>query len=227
MKIEVFENERAAGYDNFVELWIPAYNFFIEMLPAIIKTESVASKTESINLLVAGCGTGNEIKSIVNAGINCHITGIDPSPEMVAQAHEKLGNRSNVQLQTGLVKDLPENPGFHIATLILVLHFLQDDGDKLKLLKDLRARIVTGGKLILLDIFGDDELITTNLQILGNYLIDKADPEAIRTRIERIKNKIHYIPEKRLIALCLEAGFSKPVRIHQSTIYGGWVISKP
>ena len=227
MKIEVFENERAAGYDNFVELWIPAYNFFIEMLPAIIKTDLDADQQEPYNLLVAGCGTGNEIKAIVDAGLNCHITGIDPSPEMIAQAHEKLDNTSHLVLKTGLVKDLAEKPDFHIATLILVLHFLQDDGDKLNLLKDLHTRIVKGGKLILLDIFGDDELITTHLQLLGNYLIDKADPEAIRTRIERIKNKIHYIPESRLITLCREAGFSEPVRIHQSMIYGGLIISKP
>lgn len=225
MKIEIFENERAAGYDNFIELWVPAYNFFIKMLPAIIRAEIDADKKEAFNLLVAGCGTGNEIKAIVDAGINCNIIGVDPSPEMIAQAQEKLGNIP--KLKNGLVKDLPEKQDFHIATLILVLHFLQDDGDKLNLLKDLHTRIMSGGKLIMLDIFGDDDQIATNLKILENYLMDKADPEVISTRIERIKNKIHYIPENRLIALCREAGFSKPVRIHQSTIYGGWIISKP
>lgn len=35
-KIEIFENERATGYDQFVQKWIPNYNSFINQLPKLL-----------------------------------------------------------------------------------------------------------------------------------------------------------------------------------------------
>ena len=94
-KLEIFENERATGYNQFVETWIPNYNFFLDRLPKLV------SETNQKNLLVVGCGTGNEIERFVQASEQWKITGIDPSPEMIKQASEKLHTYDNVTLIEG------------------------------------------------------------------------------------------------------------------------------
>ena len=69
-KIELFENERASGYNQFVETWIPGYNFFLDHLPNLL------SETEQKkDLLVVGCGTGNEIERFVQTTRHWKITG--------------------------------------------------------------------------------------------------------------------------------------------------------
>ena len=51
-KVEIFENDRASGYNQFVETWIPNYNYFLDQLPKLLH------ETVHKTLLVAGCGTG-------------------------------------------------------------------------------------------------------------------------------------------------------------------------
>ena len=52
-KIELFENERASGYNQFVETSIyPVITFFLDHLPNLL------SETEQKDLLVVGCGNG-------------------------------------------------------------------------------------------------------------------------------------------------------------------------
>ena len=81
-KVEIFENERATGYNQFVETWIPNYHYFLDRLPKLL------SETNQKDLLVVGCGTGNEIERFIQTSEHWEITGIDPSPEMIKQAAE-------------------------------------------------------------------------------------------------------------------------------------------
>ncbi len=80
------------------------------------------------------------------------ITGIDPSPEMVKQANEKFQAYNNVTLIEGLISDLDIGKKYSAATLLLVLHFLEDDGKKVNLLKDISDRLVPGATFVMLGI---------------------------------------------------------------------------
>jgi len=219
-KLEIFENERATGYNQFVETWIPNYNFFLDRLPKLV------SETTQKNLLVVGCGTGNEIERFVQASEQWKITGIDPSPEMIKQASEKLHTYDNVTLIEGLVADLEIETKYSVATLLLVLHFLDDNGNKLNLLKDIAERLVSGATFVLLDITGDENQINQNLKVLKLFLPDGLDEEQISNRLNRIKNELFPVSEERLSELCTEAGFEPPLRFFQSTIYMGWLTKK-
>ena len=69
-EIEVFENERAAAYDQFMAMWNSKSHYFLSLLLKLL--EDVSNK----RLLVAGCGTGNEIEQFVHellteAGVRC------------------------------------------------------------------------------------------------------------------------------------------------------------
>ena len=219
-KIELFENERATGYNQFVETWIPNYHYFLDILPKLL------NGTKQKDLLVVGCGTGNEIERFVNTSEQWIVTGIDPSPEMVKQASEKLQPYKNVTLIEGLVSDLDPEKKYNIATLLLVLHFLDDNGNKLNLLKDISNRLMSGAPFIMLDITGNKAQIKQNLEILKLLLPKGLDEDQISHRLKRIENELFAVSEERLSQLLQEAGFEAPVRFFQSAIYMGWLTKK-
>ena len=218
--IEIFENERAKGYNQFVETWIPNYYYFLDRLPKLL------SETNQKDLLVVGCGTGNEIERFVQAPEHWTITGIDPSPEMIKQANEKLQTCDNVTLVEGLISNLDTEKKFGAATLLLVLHFLDDNGNKLNLLKDIADRLFSGATFVMLDITGDKKQIKQNLKVLRLFLPDGLDEEQINKRLSRIENELCSVSEERLSELCQEAGFEAPLRFFQSAIYMGWLTKK-
>ena len=218
--IEIFENDRATGYNQFVEAWIPNYHYFLERLPKLL------SETNGKDLLVVGCGTGNEIERFVHAFEHWTITGIDPSPEMIKQAEEKLQTCDNVTLIEGLVSDLDIEKKYSAATLLLVLHFLEDNGNKLNLLKDIADRLVSGAPFVMLDITGDKNQIRQNLKVLRLLLPDGLDNVQISSRLNRIENELYAVSEERLSELCEDAGFEPPLRFSQSSIYMGWLTKK-
>lgn len=219
-KIEVFENDRATNYNQFVETWIPNYDYFMHQLPKLIVPIT------NNNLLVAGCGTGNEIEKFVQSSNNWKITGIDPSPQMLNLAKERFKNFKNVNFVEGVVSDLDSENTFDAATLLLVLHFLKDDGEKLNILKNIADRMNFGASFVLLDITGTKKHIKKNLQILKAFLPSSLDENQIDSRIERIETKINYVSEERLNSLLLEAGFEEPLRFFQSSIYSGYITKK-
>lgn len=219
-KVELFENQRASNYNTFVETWIPNYHFFLEKLPKLLH------QTEEKKLLVVGCGTGNEIEYFTNHSKEWEITGIDPSPDMLQQAHLKFKNTKNVSLIKGGVSDLDPSDKFNAATLLLVLHFLEDNGEKLNLLKSIADRLKSNASLILLDITGTKSEIKENLKILKHLLPDVLNEKEVEERLHRIENKLHHVSEERLKELLKEAGFKTPLRFFQSSIYMGWITSK-
>ncbi|MCL6220886.1 class I SAM-dependent methyltransferase [Zunongwangia pacifica] len=218
--IEIFENERATNYNQFVETWIPNYHYFLDRLPKLL------SNTNTKELLVVGCGTGNEIERFVKASESWKITGVDPSPEMIKQAKDKLQNNDRITLMEGVVAALDEKKKYGAATLLLVLHFLEDNGDKLDLLKAIAERLAPGATFVMLDITGDKTQIQQNLKVLQQLLPDGLDPEQINNRLNRIENELFAVSEERLTELVQEAGFEKPLRFFQSSIYMGWLTKK-
>jgi tRNA (cmo5U34)-methyltransferase len=218
--IEIFENERATGYNQFVETWIPNYHYFLDRLPKLL------SESDQKELLVVGCGTGNEIERFTQAREHWDITGIDPSPEMISQARQKLRTFGNVELVEGLVTDLDATRKYGAATLLLVLHFLDDNGDKQNLLNAISERLVPGAPFIILDITGEKEQIMKNLHVLKLLLPDGLDEDQVKNRLARIEKELCYVSEKRLSELCVEAGFEPPLRFFQSAIYMGWITKK-
>ena len=218
--VEIFEDKRATNYNEFVEAWIPNYHYFLSKLPKIL------SQTTNKKLLVAGCGTGNEIAYFIENSKQWEILGVDPSPEMIAQARKKLQEYKNVSLIEGLISDLNPSQKFGAATLLLVLHFMEDDGTKLNLLKSIAERLENNAPLVLLDITGTKKQLKENLQILRQLLPKTITEEEINNRLYRIENKLKAVSEERLSELLIEAGFEAPLRFFQTSIYMGWITTK-
>jgi len=217
-KAEIFENERATGYNRFVETWIPGYNYFLDGLPGLF------GQVNQKDLLVVGCGTGNEIERFLQAPERWIVTGVDPSPEMIKQAREKLQEYDNVTLIEGFVSDIDRK--YNAATLLLVLHFLDDNGSKLDLLKDIADRLVPGAPFVMLDITGSKNQLRQNLEVLRLLLPAGLEQDQIDNRLNRIENELFPVSEERIAELCTAAGFEPPLRFFQSSIYMGWIMKK-
>ncbi|MEM8525284.1 MAG: class I SAM-dependent methyltransferase [Bacteroidota bacterium] len=221
--ISKFEGDRAKNYDQFIQNWMPNYDSLLHCLPELLSSRMQTMKNK---VLVVGSGTGNELEILANAKKEWQFLGIDPSPEMNVQAQEKLADLPNVEIQEAYVKDLPEGIHFRAATLLLVLHFLPDDGNKLALLRDIANRLKSGAPFVIAGIFGSKEELIVNLEILKTLFPPDFMPEDLEERLERIRDQIQYIPEARLIELFEEAGFERPTRFFQMAIWGAWVSRK-
>ncbi len=221
--IELFENERASKYDNFTQTWIINYQFVIDTVPKIIEMEQPDAK----EILVVGCGTGNEMNCLAMPQHNSwNITGIDPSPDMVKIAKQKLKKHPQVTIIQGEVNQLSANKKYDVATLLLVLHFMKDDGTKQALLQSISDKLKEGATLILLDIFGDKATFLVNLKLMEKLLPKEVEGLIIKDRLETLPERVHPISEERLSQILQKTGFSKPIRFFQSAIYGGWILKK-
>ena len=226
-EVEIFEGERAIKYDRSIKIWCPDYDFIQEIIPCLLFQQ--LDRTQEKNLLVAGCGTGSEMAMILKASPLWHITGIDPSFEMTEIAANKLKAiypASNYQIITETVANSPLTK-YSASTLVLVLHFLTDDGKKLQLLKDISARMEPGAPLVLVDIFGQKDAFLHNLSLLRSFLLEKGiDENVVKQGINHIQNDIHYVPEERLLELLKLSGFRNTKRFLQNLIFGGWITEK-
>ena len=216
-----FEDDRALRYDNFIQTWMPNYDYLQRTIARLL-----VGKVREGTVLVVGCGTGNEIKKLIDQGLTLPITGVDPSPDLVKVARQKLKEFEQVELRDGHVKDLPQDLNFSAATLLLVMHFLPDDGSKLGLLKNISHRLKPGAPFFLASVFGSLEELRANLSVLQASLPLGIPLEDQEKHFARIEETIYYIPEARLFELLEEAGFETPVRFFQSSIYGGWLTRK-
>ncbi len=216
----VFEGERANNYDEFVQQWIPNYDYFMTILPKLL--ENTVEKT----MLAVGCGTGNEILALKKADEAWSITGVDPSPEMIHVAQEKLALHENIEFFTGKVAQLKNHNQFGAATLILVLHFIQYPNEKLGLLTAIRKRLQPGAPFIIMGIFGNKEQLRGNLEVLRSLLPNYLTHREIDERLERIK-QLYRTSEEELSKLLVRAGFKPPTRFFQASIYSAWITQKP
>ena len=74
-------------------------------------------------VLDIGCGTGNHLIMFSKMGLD--VSGVDASPQMLAKARARLGNKSNFKL--GTAEDLPFHDNeFDLAVLINTLEFLDN-----------------------------------------------------------------------------------------------------
>jgi ubiquinone/menaquinone biosynthesis C-methylase UbiE len=73
-------------------------------------------------ILDIGCGHGNGLKVLIEAGLE--VTGLDPSPYMLDIARIRLGHQT--ELHRGVAEDLPfEDNAFHYACIVKALEFVE------------------------------------------------------------------------------------------------------
>ncbi|MEM1216082.1 MAG: class I SAM-dependent methyltransferase [Bacteroidota bacterium] len=221
--IAIFAGDRATTYDSFANDWIPFYPQLMASVPSLLASELPVKASE---VLVVGSGTGNELRALAQQHPDWSLTGIDPSPELVQQARQKLAAFPNVQLYDGYVTDLPTANQYQAATLLLVLHFVPDDGSKLALLRAIAQRLRPGAPFLLADIYGSPAELSVQLPLLRRLLPPHLDPEAVAHRLKHLPERIQHVSTTRLRQLLVDSGFEPPRQFFKAAIYGAWWTKK-
>ena len=113
-------------------------------------------------VLDVGCGTGAQaLIAKESVGETGHVSGIEPSLEMVAYARRKAACRGLVlDIQPGVIERLnyPDH-AFDVIFCVIVMHHMPDE-TKLDGIKEMARVLKPGGRLLVVD---------SNLQILPSF----------------------------------------------------------
>jgi tRNA (cmo5U34)-methyltransferase len=222
-----FNRDRASQYDLDIRKAIPGYEALHGMAQSLLST----SLPPSASLLVIGSGTGMELINFCQHHPQWSLTGVEPSPEMMTLAQQAIGDRGfleRVNLHTGYLDTLPKSELMDAATLMLVMHFLKDDGSKLNLLQNIAKRLKPGAELILADLYGDISVpYFADFRKAWQSLYFSQLDEATKIKAEQnfeasINNSIYFVTEARMIELLNTAGFNHVTRFYTAFLFGGW-----
>ena len=133
-------------YEQTVKGVNVGYELLFTLVECFLRTQGRAD----LHLLVVGAGGGTEIERFLPRNPGWHITGVDPSHDMLALTQakaEQLGVAERVTLIRGTVEVLPIDTRFDAATCLFVLHFLTDAA-KLALLRAVAGRLHSGAPVL-------------------------------------------------------------------------------
>lgn len=223
-----FDTEWSRKYDVAIRRTVLGYDELHTLSVSIL----AARTPDPARLLVVGAGTGEELNRLATRFPRATLTGVDPSTPMLDVARERLraaDQLDRIELVPGLVEDLPEDPSFDAATLLLVMHFLPDDGAKLTLLRDIAARLRPGAPLVVADLCGDPSSIA--FQLLRDAWLqrqvaigmERSEATDMLIKIEQI---VQFMSESRTLELFGQAGFGNVVPYFQALLFRGWVATR-
>lgn len=220
-----WDSGRAAAYDKRVREAIPGYDA-LHVLSCQIVAETTGGKGRA---LVIGAGTGAECIALAESCPNLAVVGVDPSKEMLEHAQAKVaeyGLTGRVRLYPSKVAELPKFEPFDAATLLLVMHFLKDDGAKKDLLEEISGHLSPGAPLVLADLFGDWQ-DPWQQQLRGWWrhlqLAAGIPEEEVEKGFRHVDRDIFPVTEARLAELLAATGFGKPEPYFRALCFGGWV----
>ncbi len=220
--IRHFDDRRARIYDDIIRRVVPGY----DVLHRLVALQLQQCLPAEARVLVAGVGTGAEIANLAPTAPRWHFVGCDPSPDMLRAAADRVrGLGGRVELVAGGVDAVPLAPQFDAATLVLVLHFLPDDGAKAALLAQIAARLKPGAPLVIADLHGDagERTFQRLFALWRTWQLDAGIPPAdVDKGFRQIVKDIHFVPEPRLMQLLGDAGFAGVERLWGALLFGAW-----
>jgi len=220
-----FDAARSKTYDDRIEHMIPGYTTMHRLTEVFLSTEL----PETASILMVGAGTGAEVVECGTRHPGWTLTAVDPSSEMVKLGRQKTDDKglsSRVHWHDISLKNLTMEEPFDAATLLLVLHFLPDDGGKSALLEHIAERLKPGAPLVLSTFVGDP----ANTRTKKIYELSKAnaianglDRAEVEDKLNLNRKDIHLVPEERIKALLRDSGFIDAQRIVQGLAMMTWI----
>jgi len=215
----------ATGYDHRIRNTFPFYETIHPTMNAMLRG-LVRSDGQ---LLIVGAGTGAEILEFGKTNPDWRFLGVDPAQPMLDLAKEKIetaGLSERAAFFQGYVDDLPTGTLYDGATLGMVMHFVADDGTKLKLLSAIASHLKPGAPLVLMDAYGD--LTTPESQLLlaawkHQQNLAGLKWEQVESGMKERMQGIHFVSGTRIEQLLAEAGFHRAQRFFQIFMLGGWI----
>lgn len=223
-----FDGKRAQVYDDLIRQVVPGYDVLHALAGLILKNEV----DEHGQVLVVGSGTGQEVLALAGERPRWRLTGVEPAADMMAVARRRVGEAgldARISLVEGYVSDLPEGARFDAAALLLVMHFLPDDGAKLRLLEGIARRLRPNAPLVLADLHADMEgpRFRRFMGLWRQWQLDAGiEPDKVEKGFERMIKDIQFVSERRILDLLAEAGFAVVEPFYGAFLFGAWIAWK-
>jgi tRNA (cmo5U34)-methyltransferase len=202
--------------------FLPGMSVMHELTMQLME-ESMGSEGSA---LLLGAGGGLELDAFAKAKPTWKFTAVDPSPQMLEVAKEKLDYaKDRITWAISYIADAPMET-YDSATCLLTLHLIPDDGTKLSVLKDIKSRLKEGGRFIIVDNCFDrkDKTFDTKMARFINQARTKDIPEDILEMVQKdVTEKTESISEHREVELLEEAGFKNIDLFFASLSWRGWV----
>lgn len=220
-----FDKFIATEYDKGVRRTLPSYDALLKLAHTYLRSNM---KSEA-NLLIIGAGGGNELAVFGPTNPQWTFTAIDPSPEMLTIAKQKaahLNLTERVNFIKGTIDNVNENELYNGATCLLVLHFIQDNENKLHVLKNIRKQLTPGAPFVMASMYGDqnDAGFEELFSLWKAYWLDSTGlTEEEVAGMEKGLRTLPIISEEEITQLLEQAGFSNTTKFFQTNMFGGWI----
>ena len=140
--------EEAGQYDGIIKNLIPYYH---QMVKALINAMPFG-RSESIEVIDLGCGTGTVSRAVKDVYSNAKITCLDISEKMLQIAAGKLYDVPDATYINSNFYDFEFGKKFDAVVSSLALHHLATNEDKLKLYKKIYSCLNANGVFINADV---------------------------------------------------------------------------
>lgn len=218
-----FGADEAPVYDAAIQRMVPGY----DLLHRLVRAELRARIPTTARLLVVGAGTGAELSGLAAAGPGWTFAAVDPAEPMLQvacrrAAEEGYGDR--VVWHPTHLDEMPPEPRFDAAVMLLVAHFLPLDGAKQALFAGIAARLHSGAPLLFADLAVPAAPRSTEAAIRRSAAVDLGSKlDAAEQMIDGMWRTLHPVDGADLDGLLVEAGFTTPLPFFQALGYRGWV----
>ena len=221
-----FDAEMAQTYDER----FAALRAFQDAMHLLVRTEFSALAPDA-RILVAGAGTGAEVRKLAAACPDYRFALIDPSGPMldIARSHAAAeGFARRCSFHVGYVEDVDET-GFDAATSLLVSHFLTDTAARTAYFRSIAERLKPGAPLFVADLCADrsaagfPRLMDVWLNLMTHAGMT---PEGRAHYTAAFGHDFAVHGPDEVEAMMETAGFARPVQCLQTGLIRGWTVTK-
>lgn len=178
--------EEAREFDKIILRLIPYYSEMIDGMVSAIPF----SRSNAINVIDLGCGTGTISKRIKEVFPKATIICLDLAKNMIEMSKLKLSDYSDVRYQIGDFSDYEFDDTYDAVVSSLALHHLATDEDKINVYRKIYETLRPNGVF-----FNADVILGSNEHIQNVYMAKWKSFMKKHVSEEEIENK--WLPQYR------------------------------
>ncbi|MCQ8890417.1 class I SAM-dependent methyltransferase [Pseudoalteromonas carrageenovora] len=215
-----FKDEQATQYNSRITRLMPGY----ELLHQVTNAQLKATLKDNAHILVVGAGTGKEVLALAALNPTWQFTAQDISSDMLAiakQEFEEQGISERVNVIEGELDKLSTKAD--AALCLLVMHFLEDDGSKKQLLKNIKANLNKGANLFISDLMKPETDFEREAQITVCADLGLSDAGQAYTA-QNLESEFYPLDRMRFSELLNECKYGIPKLYFKALGFSGYVV---
>jgi len=215
-----FNHEEANHYDERILRLVPGY----ELLHQATAAQLATTLSDDACILVVGAGTGKEIIELAALKPSWQFIAQDISQDMLDIAEQQFGQHNisdRVTVHCGDINDIDTQ--CDAALCLLVMHFVEDNGDKKTLLKAIHSKLKKSSNLYIADLMRPETAFEreSQLQLCTQLGLTEVGVERMRHNLE---HEFYPLDRIRFAELMNETRFSTPKQYFKVLGFTGYVV---